>query len=87
MKTYKALIAMSLISGSANATDFSFVGNFKHRQRGAGVQIRGSRHGERSCLAYMVLCGRDECGRGSRRTWWIRPHGYAFRRLRRSYRF
>ena len=31
MKTYEALIAMSLISGSANATDFSFAGNFKHR--------------------------------------------------------
>jgi hypothetical protein len=31
MKTYEALIAMSLISGSANATDFSLAGNFKHR--------------------------------------------------------
>ena len=31
MKTYEALIAMSLISGSANATDFSFAGNFEHR--------------------------------------------------------
>ncbi|WON74089.1 DVUA0089 family protein [Nitrosospira sp. Is2] len=28
MKTYKALVAISLISGSANAADFSFIGNF-----------------------------------------------------------
>jgi hypothetical protein len=30
LKTYNVLIALSLISGNAAASDFSFVGNFKH---------------------------------------------------------
>ena len=87
MKTYEALIAMSLISGSANATDFSFAGNFKHRNEVQELNFTVAGTAKEVALRTWSFAGGNQRRRGSHRTRWIRPHGYAFRRLRHSYRF
>ena len=59
MKTYEALIAMSLISGSANATDFSFAGNFKHRNevQELNFTVAGKRRKRLSCAHGRLRAG------------------------------